>query len=117
MKRFGYLIAALLILILLVAQGCQAQTSSGVSKDDLTMVNNYLKGINSKEMSMNDATDISHTINENSQTNEKKSDWQFLVDYIRNQTNAKLATLDYSIDFSSDSFQINLDKAWERIGG
>lgn len=121
MKRFSSIIAAILtILIILAAQGCQAQTvpgNSGVSKDDLTMVNNYLKGIGSKEISMETAAEINNALNKNSQTKEIKSDWQFLVEYVKNETSAQPESLDYTIDFGDDDFTLNLASGWEKIGG
>lgn len=128
MKRYKYLslLIILLIIFVTISQGCSQQAvdanakqsgnqKSGISKDDLAMVNEYLKGIGSKEISLDAVEDINHSINENTQTHEIKSDWQFLVEYIRNEKSAEPAILDYSFEFCEDTFTMRIDNIWEKI--
>ena len=101
------LIVLVLLLTLLILMGCEPSSEaaeSGIEPDNLKLVNIYLMDLGSPEMSVDDAMAMKHSLLDNSQTKEIKTDWQLLVDYIRNAQSDEPVTLDYGIEFGDGQF-------------
>ncbi len=113
-------IVLVLLLTMLILMGCEPSSEaaeSGIEPDDLKLVNSYLTDLGSPEMSVDDATAMKHSLLENSHTKEIKTDWQLLVNYIRNAQSDEPVTLDYGIEFGGGQLSYDLGDVWEHIGG
>jgi hypothetical protein len=87
-----------------------------VTRADFDMVNGYLKEAGSQEIKLQDADNLNHFLYEQIKTREIKTEWQLLVDYIKNEQSAQPAELDYSIEFDRDSMTWDMGDR-EYVGG
>ena len=89
----------------------ESAAQSEISMDDLDMVNEYIKGVGADEMTFEAAEDFNNRMQKNLKTDESKSVWQLIVDFVRNEASDGAKELDYSIEFKDSSFSV-LGNEW-----
>lgn len=89
----------------------ESAAQSEISMDDLDMVNEYIKGVGADEMTFEVAEDFNNRIQKNLKTDESKSAWQLIVDFVRNEASEGAKELDYLIEFKDSSFSV-LGNEW-----
>lgn len=121
MKRFFIIISLMvLVFVMVVAQGCQTaynvstNPDFGISEDDFVLVGDYLREIGASEISVEAANEMNHSLKKNSESQEIKSTWQFLVDFVQNGSSEEPVIVEFG---DNSTLTIRLDSPWEDIGG
>lgn len=114
MKSKGF--SFLLILFLLTSLFLQGCSDTNINKEELSTVNSYIEQLGYKEkIGIDSAVAMSQSINQNKNTQVKKSDWEFVVDFVENQLSDNPIELDYDVQFYDGSFSIDASSDWESL--
>jgi len=109
-----FLLAAV-VLLAAVCQGCGAEST--VSRADLKMVNAYIAEQGAEEMNKKDAESMDKQVLQNKDSQEIKTAWALIVNFVENAESEEPVELGYAIVFDRASFSIADNDVWEHVGG
>ena len=117
MRNKGHILLLLAAVVLLAAvcQGCGAK--SAVSRADLKKVNAYIEAQGAEKMDREDAESMDRQLLQNKDSQEIKTTWALVVDFVDNAKSEEPKDLGYAIVFDRASFSIADNDVWEHVGG
>lgn len=114
--RYLGLLYIMIILAFMAIQGCGQQSS--VDSDDLAAFNQLALDSGAEVITLEKAEDLNMYLYKNKTTDEIKSCWQLVVDYIHNTNSDEQSVMDYAVEFNKGGFDVSIkdNDTWEFLG-